>query len=72
MWLTPRLAAFPTAHPEIVTEFETSLSDHHEVDSAAREFDVWIAFVASVLRTVPSEVLFEETGLVATGDTGDK
>ena len=61
MWLTPRLAAFRCAHPEIVIEFETSLSDHHEVDPAGREFDVWIAFVASVPRTLQSEVLFEET-----------
>ena len=61
MWLTPRLAAFRTAHPEIVIEFETSLGDHYAVYPAAREFDVWIAFVASVPRTVQSEVLFEET-----------
>ena len=60
MWLMPRLAAFRRAHPEIVIEFETSLSGHHEVDPARREFDVWIAFVASVPRTVQSEVLFEE------------
>ena len=61
MWLMPRLAAFRSAHPEIVIEFETSLSDHHEVDPARRAFDVWIAFVGSVPRTVQSEVLFEET-----------
>ena len=61
MWLMPRLAAFCSAHPEIVIEFETSLSDHHEVDPARREFDIWIAFVAGVPRTVQSEVLFEET-----------
>ena len=61
MWLMPRLAAFRDAHPEIVIEFETSLNDHHEVDPARREFDVWIAFVAGVPRTVQSEVLFEET-----------
>lgn len=61
MWLMPRLAAFRSAHPEIVIEFETSLSDHHEVDPARREFDVWIAFVGGVPRTVQSEVLFEET-----------
>ena len=61
MWLMPRLAAFRSAHPEIVIEFETSLSDHHEIDPARREFDVWIAFVGSVPRTVQSEVLFEET-----------
>ena len=61
MWLMPRLAAFRSAHPEIVIEFETSLSEHHEVDPARRAFDVWIAFVASVPRTVQSEVLFEET-----------
>ncbi len=61
MWLMPRLAAFRSAHPEIVIEFETSLSDHHEVDAARRAFDVWIAFVASVPRTLQSEVLFEET-----------
>ena len=61
MWLMPRLAAFRCAHPEIVIEFETSLGDHHEVDPARRAFDVWIAFVASVPRTVQSEVLFEET-----------
>ena len=58
MWLMPRLAAFRCAHPEIVIEFET---DHYEVDPARREFDVWIAFVARVSRTVQSEVLFEET-----------
>ena len=58
MWLMPRLAAFRRAHPEIVIEFET---DHYEVDPARREFDVWIAFVAGVPRTVQSEVLFEET-----------
>ena len=58
MWLMPRLAAFRSAHPEIVIEFET---DHYEVDPARRAFDVWIAFVASVSRTVQSEVLFEET-----------
>ena len=58
MWLMPRLAAFRCAHPEIVIEFET---DHYEVDSARRAFDVWIAFVAGVARTVQSEVLFEET-----------
>ena len=61
MWLMPRLAPFRSAHPEIVIEFETSLSDHHAVDPVRREFDVWIAFVASVPRTVQSEVLFEET-----------
>ena len=61
LWLMPRLDAFRSAHPEIVIEFETSLSDHHEVDPARREFDVWIAFVASVPRTLQSEVLFEET-----------
>ena len=61
MWLMPRLAAFRSAHPEIVIEFETSLSDHYEVDPARRAFDVWIAFVAGVPRTVQSEVLFEET-----------
>ncbi len=61
MWLMPRLAAFRSAHPEIVIKFETSLSDHHEVDPARREFDVWIAFVGSVPPTVQSEVLFEET-----------
>ena len=61
MWLMPRLDAFRTAHPEIVIEFETSLSDHHEVNPARREFDVWIAFVAGVSRSVQSEVLFEET-----------
>ena len=61
MWLMPRLAAFRSAHPEIVIEFETSLSDHHEVDAARRAFDVWIAFVAGVPRTLQSEVLFEET-----------
>ena len=58
MWLMPRLAAFRCAHPEIVIEFET---DHYEVDPARRAFDVWIAFVAGVPRTVQSEVLFEET-----------
>ena len=61
MWLMPRLAAFRSAHPEIVIEFETLLGDHHEVDPARRAFDIWIAFVASVPRTVQSEVLFEET-----------
>ena len=61
MWLMPRLGAFRSAHPEIVIEFETSLGDYHEVDSARREFDVWIAFVASVTRSLQSEVLFEET-----------
>ena len=61
MWLMPRLAAFRSAHPEIVIEFETSLGDHHEINPARRAFDVWIAFVASVPRTVQSEVLFEET-----------
>ena len=61
MWLMPRLAAFRSAHPEIVIEFETSLSDHYEVDPAGRAFDIWIAFVAGVPRTVQSEVLFEET-----------
>ena len=61
MWLMPRLAAFRSAHPEIVIEFETSLGDHHEVNPARRAFDVWIAFVASIPRTVQSEVLFEET-----------
>ena len=61
MWLMPRLPAFRSAHPEIVIEFETSLGDHHEVDPARREFDVWIAFVGTVPRTVQSEVLFEET-----------
>ena len=58
MWLMPRLAAFRDAHPEIVIEFET---DHHEVDSARRAFDIWIAFVGGVPRTVHSEVLFEES-----------
>ena len=57
-WLMPRLAAFRCAHPDIVIEFET---DHCEVDPARRKFDVWIAFVAGVSRTVQSEVLFEET-----------
>ena len=61
MWLMPRFAAFRSAHPEIVIEFETSLSDHHAVDPARRAFDVWIAFVAGVPRTLQSEVLFEET-----------
>ena len=61
MWLTPRLTAFRTAHPEIIIEFETSLGDHHEVNPARREFDVWIAFVASVPRSLRSEVLFKET-----------
>ena len=61
MWLMPRLDAFRSAHPEIVIEFETSLGDHHEVDPARREFDVWIAFVGSVPRTLQCEVLFEET-----------
>ena len=61
MWLMPRLAAFGSAHREIVIEFETSLSDHRNIDAARRAFDVWIAFVASVPRTVQSEVLFEET-----------
>ena len=61
MWLMPRLDAFRSAHPEIVIEFETSLGDHHEVDPARREFDVWIAFVGSVPHTLQSEVLFEET-----------
>ena len=61
MWLMPRLDAFRSAHPEIVIEFETSLSDHHEVNPARREFDVWIAFVGGVPRSVQSEVLFEET-----------
>ena len=60
-WLMPRLAAFRSAHPEIIIEFETSLTDHHNVGAARREFDVWIAFVTSVPRTVQSEVLFEET-----------
>ena len=60
MWLMPRLAAFRGAYPEIVIEFETSLSDHHEIDPARREFDVWIAFVGSVPRALQSEVLFEE------------
>ena len=58
MWLMRRLAAFRRAHPEIVIEFET---DHYEVDPTRREFDVWIAFVPAVPRTVQSEVLFEET-----------
>ena len=58
MWLMPRLADFRCAHPEIVIEFET---DHLEVDLVRREFDVWIAFVSGVPRTVISEVLFEET-----------
>ena len=58
MWLMPRLAAFRRMHPEIVIEFET---DHRDVDPARRAFDVWIAFVAGVQRTVQSEVLFEET-----------
>ena len=61
MWLMPRLAGFRSAHPQIVIEFETSLNDHHEIDPARRAFDVWIAFVAGVPRTVQSEVLFEET-----------
>ena len=61
MWLMPRLAAFRSARPEIVIEFETSLGDHHEVDPARRAFDVWIAFVAGIRRTLQSEVLFEET-----------
>ena len=61
LWLMPRLDAFRSAHPEIVIEFETSLSDHHEVNPARREFDVWIAFVAGVPRSVQCEVLFEET-----------
>ena len=58
LWLMPRLAAFRCSYPEIVIEFET---DHREVDPARRAFDVWIAFVAGVPRTVQSEVLFEET-----------
>ena len=58
LWLMPRLPAFRRTHPEIVIEFET---DHYEVDPARRAFDVWIAFVAGVPRTVQSEVLFEET-----------
>ena len=61
MWLMPRLDAFRSAHPEIVIEFETSLSDHHEVNPARRDFDVWIAFVAGVPSSVQSEVLFDET-----------
>ena len=61
MWLMPRLAAFRSAHPEIVIEFETSLDDHHEVNPGRRAFDVWLAFVVSVPRTLQSEVLFEET-----------
>ena len=39
MWLMPRLAAFRSAHPEIVIEFETSLNDHYEVDPARRDAD---------------------------------
>ena len=61
MWLMPRLDAFRSAYPEIVMEFETSLGDHHEVDPARREFDVWIAFVGSVPGNLQNEVLFEET-----------
>jgi len=61
MWLMPRLAAFREAHQDIAIEFETSLGDHHAVDPARREFDVWIAFVAGVPRSVQSEVLFEES-----------
>lgn len=61
MWLMPRLSSFREAHPEIAIEFETSLSEHHEVDPSSRSFDVWIAFVPGVPRTVRSEVLFEET-----------
>ena len=61
MWLMPRLDTFRCAHPEIVIEFETSLYDHHAVDPARRAFDVWIAFVGSVPRTLQSEVLFQET-----------
>ena len=46
LWLMPRRAAFRSAHPEIVIEFETTLGDHHELDPARRAFGIWIAFVA--------------------------
>ena len=61
MWLMPRLTAFREAHPDIVVEFETSLGDHHEVDPDRHDFDIWIAFVTAVPRTVQSEVLNDET-----------
>ena len=56
----PRLAAFHSAHPEIVVEFDTSLSDHYAVDPAQSDFDVWIALVAGVPPSVQSKLLFEE------------
>ena len=61
MWLMPRFAAFLEAHPDIVVEFETSLGDYHEVDPDRSDFDIWIAFVTAVPRTVQSEVLDDET-----------
>ena len=58
MWLTPRLAAFRSAHPDIAIELET---DHYEVDPSRRDFDVWVAFTNEVKIAVQVEVLFEET-----------
>ena len=57
-WLMPRLMGFQTAHPDIAIEFET---DHREVDSSRRDFDVWIAFTKEVGGQFHAETLFEET-----------
>ena len=57
-WLMPRLIGFQTAHPDIAIEFET---DHREVDSSGRDFDVWIAFTKEVGGKFHAETLFEET-----------
>ena len=57
-WLMPRLMGFRTAHPEIAIEFET---DHREVDSSRRDFDVWIAFTREVGGQFHAQTLFEET-----------
>ena len=68
MWLTPRLPSFRNAHPEIAIEFETSLGDHHEVNPARRDFDVWIAFVVGEAHGLgPDDRRLMQSGLASLG-----
>ncbi len=56
-WLMPKLADFQASHPGVVIELETN---HRGVDTAARDFDAWIAYVGETAAPRP-EGLFEET-----------
>ena len=56
-WLTPRLADFAKQHPEIAIEFET---DHREVSTERRDFDVWIAFTEDEDAGPEGDTLFDE------------